>query len=150
MLEAENRPPGYKTNLFLCREPYGERGGGEGAAGVGFALPGDIEGGAVIYGGADDGEAEGGIHGGIEGEGFQGDVALVVIHADEGVGGFSTCGEETGIGREGAFDFYSGVGGSGAFDGGNDGGFFFAVSEEAVFSGVGIESADYYLWRAAF
>ena len=112
----------------------------EEAAGIGFGLPCDIEGGAVVDAGADDGEAEGGIDGGVEGEGFEGDVALIVVHADDGVGAAASFREEGGIWRQGSGDADSS--GGGGVDGWDDEAFLFLVSEEPVFSGVWVEPAD--------
>lgn len=94
----------------------------------------------MIDAGAGDGEAEGGVDGGVEGEGFDRDVALVVVHADEGVGGFAFPGKEGGVGRERAFDGEA-LRAAGLNRGDNEA-FFFAVAEEAVLAGVGIEAAD--------
>src|SRR5688572_21297276 len=68
--------------------------GGEDAAGVGCALPGDVAGSAVIDARADDRQAERRVHGRIEGEGLHWNVPLVVIHADEGVGRLPLPGQE--------------------------------------------------------
>lgn len=108
------------------------------AAGVCFALPCDVAGGAVIDTGSDDGKTEGGIHCGIERESFQWDVALVVVHADEGIGCSSAIGEEGGVGRDRALDADAFC--LGGADGGDDDFLFFSVSEETVFAGVRVKS----------
>ncbi len=108
------------------------------AAGVCFALPRDVAGGAVVDAGSDDWKAEGGVHRGIERESFQWDVALVVVHADEGIGCPPAIGEESGVGRNGAFDADAlGLGGA---DGGDNDFLFLSVSEETVFAGVRVKS----------
>lgn len=107
---------------------------------MGFALPGDVEGGAVVHAGADDGEAKGGVYGGFEGDHLHGDVALIVIHADHGIE-FLTAGRgEGGVGGHGAGDVNA-FGGSG-FQCGDDEAFFFTFTEQAVLAGVGIQAAD--------
>src|SRR5262245_38222154 len=70
----------------VSRQSNRQPDGGEETAGVGFSLPGDIAGGAMIDAGANDGNAESRVDGRIKGECFDRDVALIVIHADEGVG----------------------------------------------------------------
>ncbi len=117
----------------------GHEDGGFHAAGVGFVFAGDVEGGAVVGGGADDGEAEGDVDAAVEVEEFDGDEALVVVHGDDEVvvalDGF----DEDGVGGEGA------VGVDAVLAGHEDGGLddaFFLVAELAVFAGVGVEAAD--------
>ncbi len=50
------------------------------AGGFGDIFASDVEGGAVVDGGANDGEADGDVHPAIEIEELHGDVALVVVH----------------------------------------------------------------------
>ncbi len=72
-------------------------------AASGDVLAGDVEGGAVIDRGAQDGNAEGHVHGGLEVEELHGDVALVVIHGDDEIVRAVGGAEEDGVGRDGAF-----------------------------------------------
>ena len=65
-------------------------------------------------------------------------MSLIVVHADEGVCGFSSFGEEGGVGRDWAFD--ANAFGLGCLDGGQDDLFFLTISEETVFTGVRVES----------
>lgn len=125
-------------------EGGGESEGVEETAWVGDALPCDVEGGAVVDAGADDGEAEGCVDCGVEGEGFEGDVALIVVHADDGVGGAASGGDEAGVGGEGTGDIDAA--GDGGLDGWGDDVFFLHFSEETVFTGVGVEAADDEFW----
>ena len=104
---------------------------------VGDALAGDVEGGAVVDGGTDDGEAEGYVYGVGEGYQFDGDVSLVVVHGDDAVEIVVEGAVEQGVAGKGTGyvpplntgPFYSGFEGDGVF-----------FSEEAVFTGVGVSN----------
>ena len=113
---------------------------------MGRSLPGDVEGSSVIDGCADQGKSEGDIDCAIEGQGLEGDVSLVVIHADESVGRFASFREEGGIGGQRTVDVDSAS--LGRFDFGNDDALFFAITEQAVLSGVRIESKSEQARRA--
>ena len=78
--------PSLVTPYFLSAQLDGVQDGLAHASRVCQALPGNIEGGAVIRRGAGDRQAEGDIHAAFEGQHFEGDQALVVIHADVGRG----------------------------------------------------------------
>ena len=73
------------------------------AAWVGFALPGDVQCGAMVDAGSDDGEAECGVDCAIERKCLDRDMALIVIHADEDIGCFSFPGEECRVRGKRAF-----------------------------------------------
>lgn len=121
----------------------GEFDGGDHGAGVGFVFADDIECGAVVDGGSDEGEAEGDVDGFVEFEEFDGDEPLVVIHSDDEVVFALECVDEDGVAGEGAVDIAALFACHG--DGGGDDAFFFAA-EHAVFGGVGVEAADGDFW----
>lgn len=135
---------GLRRGLSLGRlaaagEVYGQGYGAAHGAGVGSVFSYDVEGGAVVWGGADDGEAEGEVDGLVEGEEFDGDEALVVIHGDDCVVFAFAGGEEDGVWGVGAGDVDALF--AGHEDGGGDEAFFF-VAELAGLGGVGIQSCD--------
>ena len=78
-----------------------ERGadGGHQAAGIGFARTGQVQGRAMIDGGADKGQAEGNIYAFAETGVFEHRQPLVVIHGKDSIGIFKQEGLEHGIGR---------------------------------------------------
>ena len=67
--------------------------------GIGLVAAGDIEGGAVIDGGADDGQAERNIHAAGEVDELHGNVALVVIHGDDEIEFAAQGADKDGVGR---------------------------------------------------
>ena len=107
---------------------------------VGDAFADDVEGGAVVDGGADDGEAERDVYGVGEGDQFDGYVSLVVVHGDDAVEFVVEGAVEQGVTGEGTGYFpILGVGPLyGWFEG--DGVFF---SEEAVLAGVRVEAGEH-------
>ena len=113
--------------------------GGFHVGGVGDVLAGDVEGGAVVDGGADDGDAEGDVDGGLEVDELHGDVALVVIHGDDEIEFAAQAADEDGVGGVGAGAVDAQL--AGLFDGGGDDGGVLGA-EEVVLAGVGIEAAD--------
>ena len=114
--------------------------GFEEAALVGLAGAGDVESGAVIDGGADHGEADGDVHACLQAEDLYGTMALIVIHGDHHVEIAARGAEEQCVGGKRAFDVPST--GSAGVDGGNDFSFLFAVAEDSVLAGVGIDTAN--------
>jgi len=120
----------------------GEEGGFH-TLGVGGVASYDVEGGAMVGAGADDGQADGNVDGGIEGEHFEGDESLVVVHGDDDVP-FAVEGlVKEGVGREGALDVDAGF--LGHEDGGCDDALLF-VAELAMLGGVGVEGGDGDAW----
>ena len=93
----------------------------------------------MVHARADDGEAERGVHCGVERERLHGNVALVVIHAHEGVGGLALPRQECGVRRQRAFDVVAAR--ARLLDGGGDDALLLAVAEEAVLARVGIQPA---------
>ena len=91
----------------------------------------------MVYAGTDDGEAEGRVDCGVEGECFERDVPLVMVHANERVCGTPSVGKEGCVWRDGALDADA-FSESGA-DGGDDCFLFLTISEQAVFAGVRVE-----------
>ena len=87
--------------------------------------------------GADDGQAEGRVHRGVEGKRLQRNVALVMIHTDEGSGASPPIGEKGGVGRDWSLDEDAAL--PCEFHRGFDQGFLLAVAEESVLSGMGVE-----------
>jgi len=78
------------------------------AHGGSYAFSSDVECGAVVDGRADDGESQGDVDASFEIEQLQRDVALVVVHADDGVEFFAADGQvKDGVGREGSFHGHS-------------------------------------------
>ncbi len=92
----------------------------------------------MIDRGPDDRQAEGDVHGVIEGQGLERDVPLIVIHADECVSGLPGSGQEGGVGGNRTADLDTPV--AGGIQLRRDDGFLFPVSEETVLSGVGVEA----------
>lgn len=121
----------------LSRHLEGHFVGFKEAAGRGDALVGDVEGSAVVDGSADDVEAEGDVDAAMEVEELHGNVALVVVHADDGVELALDGLEEDRVGRMGA-------GGGDALllcvlDGGRD--FIdFLTAEGAALAGMRVEA----------
>jgi len=68
--------------------------GGEQTAGECFSLPRNIAGRTMIDARSHDRQSQCGVDGGFEGERFDGDMSLIVIHADESVGSFSLRGKK--------------------------------------------------------
>jgi len=114
--------------------------GFEEALRVGFPLPCNVQGSAVIHRGSYDRQAEGAVNGSIEGKGLERDMSLVVIHADKCVGNSPTILQECGIRRKRSFD--PDGAGPGDLNGGGDDSFLFFVSKEPPFSSVGIEATN--------
>ena len=102
-------------------------------------LAGDIEGGAVIDRGADDGDAERDVDGALEVDELHGDVALVVIHRDDKIKLTAKSAHKDGVraSAAGAVDAAT----LRFVDGGSDD-LGILVPEEVVFAGVGIQAAD--------
>ena len=109
---------------------------------VGNALARDIEGRAVIHGGSDDRQAEGYVHGAVEGDGLDRNVSLVVVHADDPVEVALPGPHEYGVRRQGTRD--PPTPGTGFltrfFDGGRDDADLL-VPEESALARMGIQSA---------
>ena len=103
---------------------------------VGAAGAGEIKGGAVVGAGAGKGKAEGDIHAGVEGQQFERDEALVVIHAEHAVELSAGGAMKNSIGRVRAGDIALG---SELRDSRTDEAFFL-VAEASSFTGVGIQS----------
>ena len=91
----------------------------------------------VVNGRADNGQAQSDIHRAMERQSLQRDVALIMIHADEGVAGLPRAGQECRIGwdRAGNINTPNFCG----FDFREDDGFFFPVSEQTVFACMRIQ-----------
>ena len=81
-------------------QPRGKIDCGEEAGRIGDRVPGNVEGGPVVDGSADKRKSEGDVDGAVEGECFQGDEPLIVIHADVGVGVLAPRGKESGVRRQ--------------------------------------------------
>ena len=99
-----------------------------------------VQGDAVVGGGAEEGEAEGGVDGAVEVGPFDDGEALVVVHGED-AGRFRgawrlALGCRRGGGPSTAIPAARAAG-----DGGADDAVFF-VAEEAAFAGVGVEGAD--------
>ena len=75
---------------------------GDQAGGIGLAGAGDVERGAVIGRGADEGQAEGDVDAAVEIDGLERDQRLVVIHAQRRVVTLARLGMEQRVGGEGA------------------------------------------------
>ena len=103
---------------------------------VGAAGAGQVEGGAVVGTGAGVGQTKGHVHAGVEGEEFERDQSLVVIHAEDAVEFPGHGAMENGVRRVRAGEVT--LAGE-LFDGGGDE-VFFLLAELSVFAGVGIES----------
>lgn len=125
--------------VFLS-EAGGQAGGSEEAAGVGLTLPCDVEGGTVIDAGARHGQAEGRVDGGIEGDHFDGNMPLIVVHANHRVVLFSSGRNERGIGWDRARDICT-VRPS-LLDRRHDRQLFFTPTEQPAFARVRIQATD--------
>ena len=79
----------------------------EEAAGIGFALPGNIQGRPMIDTSAYDRKTQCCINGTIEGKSLHGDVALIMVHANDGIGGRPFSWHEDRVWREWAFDAHA-------------------------------------------
>ena len=88
----------------------------------------------MIDTGANDGQSQRGIHGGIKGQGLHGDVTLVMVHAHEDIGCLPFPGQKGGVGRQRTLDVDALC--PGVFDGRLDNPLFLIVSEETLFPGM--------------
>lgn len=116
-----------------------ESAGGFEALSESFALVCDVEGSSMIHGSANDGQAEGDIGAAFEVEEFERDMALVMVHADDGVEFAFEGLLEDGVGREWPVSVEavraSSVDGRGDFVG-------ILGAEGIIFTGVRVESGD--------
>ena len=110
------------------------------AACIRLALPGNVQGRAMIDRGPYDWESEGDVDRFFKGESFNGDESLVVIHADVGIDIPASGFGESGVGWEGTGQLTTLC--SHLFDGWQDDFFFLTVSEQPVFPRVWIETTD--------
>src|SRR6478752_5804055 len=106
---------------------------------VGDTGAGDVEGRAVVDGGADDGQPDRDVDARLEPEHLDGPVPLVVVHRDDEVVVAAAGEEEEGVGRERAVHVDA-VGAS-RLDPRVDLRLLLAVAEEAVLAGVGVDAA---------
>jgi hypothetical protein len=113
--------------------------GGEQAGVVGGAETGDVEGGAVIDAGADEGQADGDVDAVFDPEVLDGDEALVVVLGHHGVEGSGAGSHEDGVGGPGSADVDAFA--PRGFDGGGDD-VQVLTAEQAVLPCVGIEAGD--------
>ena len=113
--------------------------GGFEALGERFSLVGDVEGSSVIDGSANDGQAEGDIGAAFEVEEFERDMALVMVHADDGVEFAFEGLLKDGVGREWSVSVEAVCASS--EDGGGD---FVGIlgAEGIIFAGVRIKTSD--------
>ena len=110
------------------------------AARVGNALPGDIKGGSMVDTGAGHREAERDIHGPVEGDHFDWNVSLVVVHADDRVIPLPGLWREGSVAGNGPGHIESAS--LGFHNGWSDDGFLFVVPKQAMLAGVRVEPAD--------
>src|ERR1035437_2446959 len=109
------------------------------AARVGAVFSGDVEGRAVIDGGADDRNAERDVHGFFEVDQFHRDVALIVVHGDDQVKGAANRLQENRVGSvRPAAGNALGARGSDRWDDDS----LFLVAEKAMLAGVRVQAAD--------
>ena len=94
----ENRE---RLGLFT-RKSYGKFDCLEQTVRVGNAFSCDIQGGAVVDGGADDRESERDVDGIVKSQSFQRDMTLIMVHADYAVEFLASLRKECRIRRKGA------------------------------------------------
>src|SRR3954468_2471701 len=92
----------WRRRLRPLPKPGREPQGGDQAVGPPDALPGDVEGCAVVGRGADKWQTERHVHGVVEGDGLDGDERLIVVHRERHVIVFSRTRVEHRVGRKGA------------------------------------------------
>ena len=101
----------------------------------------------MVNGGADDGEPERGVNRLVKGKGLQWNVTLVMVHAYHAVIFLASGGQEYGIRGEGTGDIDAST--AGLLQGGGDYFLLLTITEETVFSSMGIEPTAKEPWFPA-
>ena len=111
-----------------------------------FALPGDVEGGAMIDRRANDRQTERHVHRNVKCQRLERNVPLVVIHANETIGLAPAGGQEGRVGRQRAFHVEALA--ARLLDRRNDDPLLLAVPEQPSLARMRIETADDELRRS--